>query len=71
MKYSGIYSRRCWIENKIVEATIYFDNGIISKIENTKPQDYNHILDAADALVMPGVIDVHVHVNEPGRHAPF
>jgi allantoinase len=25
------------------------------------------VFDAVDALVMPGVVDTHVHVNEPGR----
>jgi allantoinase len=65
--YLGIYSKRCWIENKICEATVYFDNGLISRIEKNKPADFSQILDAADAVVMPGVIDVHVHVNEPGR----
>jgi allantoinase len=25
------------------------------------------VVDAGDALVMPGVVDTHVHVNEPGR----
>ena len=24
-------------------------------------------LDAGDAVVMPGLVDAHVHVNEPGR----
>lgn len=26
-----------------------------------------HIVEADDAIVMPGVVDTHVHVNEPGR----
>ena len=25
------------------------------------------VLDAGDAMVMPGVVDTHVHVNDPGR----
>ena len=25
------------------------------------------VVDAGDALVMPGIVDSHVHVNEPGR----
>ena len=25
------------------------------------------VLDAGDLAVMPGVVDSHVHVNEPGR----
>ncbi|KAI9599357.1 allantoinase [Syncephalis fuscata] len=31
--------------------------------------DANAFVDAADLLVMPGVVDAHVHVNEPGRTA--
>ena len=27
----------------------------------------HEVLDFGDALVMPGVVDTHVHVNEPGR----
>ena len=67
MKYTAIYSKRCWIENEISEATIHFHNGVINKIEKTKPQDFTHILNAGNFILMPGVIDVHVHVNEPGR----
>ena len=25
------------------------------------------VVDAGDLLVMPGLVDTHVHVNEPGR----
>ena len=25
------------------------------------------MLDAGDLVIMPGVVDSHVHVNEPGR----
>ena len=27
----------------------------------------SQVLDAGDLAVMPGVVDSHVHVNEPGR----
>jgi allantoinase len=41
------------------------------KIENILPYDThtegNHQLDAGDSLVFPGLIDCHVHLNEPGR----
>lgn len=69
MNYSAIYSKRCWIENELSEATIYFHNGAISGIEKNKPKDFSHILDAGNSILMPGVIDIHVHVNEPGRSA--
>ena len=29
----------------------------------------SHVLDFKDAVVSPGVIDVHAHLNEPGREA--
>lgn len=25
------------------------------------------VMDAGDSVVMPGIVDCHVHVNEPGR----
>lgn len=59
-----IYSRRCWIDNKLQPATIYIKDGIISDIsfdKNPAAKDYG------DTIIMPGVIDVHVHINEPGR----
>ncbi len=28
-----------------------------------------HVVDAGEAVIMPGVVDTHVHVNEPGRTA--
>ena len=41
------------------------------KIESILPYDGhaegNNQLDAGDALVFPGLIDCHVHLNEPGR----
>ncbi|MBC7884922.1 MAG: allantoinase AllB, partial [Saprospiraceae bacterium] len=59
-----IYSRRCWVDQKLQPATISFENGIITYIHLFKTED---ALDYEDQVIMPGVIDVHVHVNEPGR----
>ena len=28
---------------------------------------FYQVIDAGDLLVMPGIVDSHVHVNEPGR----
>ena len=27
----------------------------------------DHVIDAGAAVVMPGIVDTHVHINEPGR----
>ena len=59
-----IYSERCWLEGKLQPATVCFENGIIIAIQHYKTDDAE---DVGDAILMPGVIDVHVHINEPGR----
>ncbi|MEH6535108.1 MAG: allantoinase AllB [Psychroserpens sp.] len=63
-----IYSKRCFLVNFFTEATIHVKNHKIyniykgyHKIENVPFLDYKNL------IVMPGIIDVHVHINEPGR----
>src|SRR5207244_4180491 len=63
----GIYSDRCWIEGKLQEATVFFENGFITQIQNGASTKWDGIEDFSNEIVMPGVIDAHVHVNEPGR----
>ncbi|MFN8294710.1 MAG: allantoinase AllB [Chitinophagales bacterium] len=49
-------------------AVIILDNGVISDIVNEIPADFNgEFIDASDKIVMAGIIDPHVHINEPGR----
>ena len=59
-----IYSDRCWLVGKLQPATISFENGIISAIHHEKLKDAE---DLGDNILMPGIIDAHVHINEPGR----
>jgi allantoinase len=59
-----IFSHRCWVNNKLQQATISFEDGIISAIDLEKLAAAE---DFGNAVIMPGVIDVHVHINEPGR----
>jgi allantoinase len=59
-----IYSTRCWIEGSLRPATICFEKGIITNISEEKLQDAT---DHGDHIIMPGVMDAHVHINEPGR----
>lgn len=59
-----IFSNRCWIENKLRPATVCFENGKITAIYFDKTADAE---DVGDNILMPGIIDAHVHVNEPGR----
>ncbi len=64
MQERKIYSTRVWVTNQLQPATICFHNGSITAIhfEKTKGAE-----DFSNAVIMPGVIDTHVHINEPGR----
>lgn len=59
-----LYSERCWIEDRLQPATISYEDGVITKISY---HHENEALDMVNLVIMPGVIDAHVHVNEPGR----
>ena len=61
---TSIYSNRCWFEGKLQAATVCFENGIITEIHAHKTTDAE---DVGNNILMPGVIDAHVHINEPGR----
>lgn len=60
----SIYSNRCWFNDQLQPATISFAEGIITSIFTYKMDGAE---DMGNAILMAGVIDAHVHVNEPGR----
>ncbi|MCF6132625.1 allantoinase AllB [Flavobacterium wongokense] len=64
MQDRKIYSNRVWVENKLQPATLSFSNVTITSIDFER---LNDAVDYGNAVIMPGVIDVHVHINEPGR----
>jgi allantoinase len=49
-------------------ATVHVSNGIITAVlgHDDLPWGKN-IYDARESVVMPGLVDTHVHINEPGR----
>lgn len=51
------------IDGHVRPARITFDEGVITAIDSGGPADH----DFGDLIVMPGLVDSHVHVNEPGR----
>ncbi|NBY21042.1 allantoinase AllB [bacterium] len=47
---------------------IYIEKGKIVKISTeTVPEPAETVIDVGDDVVMPGLCDTHVHMNEPGR----
>ena len=64
MQERKIYSNKVWINNKLQPATICIAEEKITAIYFEKLINAE---DFIDNIIMPGVIDVHVHINEPGR----
>ena len=63
-----ITSRRVLTSAGLQHAGIIVDDGIIADIvaAGSFPADMP-IEDCGDRVVMPGLVDTHVHINEPGR----
>ena len=68
-----IRSRRVVLPETIGPASVHIRDGVITAIGGWDgwgdgPAEIS-LIDAGDAVVMPGLVDAHVHVNEPGRTA--
>ena len=65
---TALYSRRMLIDDRLQEATLFIQDGKIQEIREGKITFSDFPLeDLGDLVVMPGLIDSHVHINEPGR----
>ena len=72
MTYSFVKSERVLIEGHFTPATIVIENGKISSIEDlnfpvTSAHSKTKIHDFGKKTLIPGLVDTHVHINEPGR----
>lgn len=59
----SIKSKRVLLNGEIKPASIFFDKGKIIEIKSYD-EDAE---DFGELVIMPGVVDTHVHINEPGR----
>lgn len=65
-RYASIPAQR-WCSQHAWCAVVII-NGKIESIRDKPPSDkYYTLIDYGDAVISPGVIDVHAHFNEPGR----
>src|SRR5687767_585073 len=51
-------------------ATIHVDDGRITSITpgtSRTARTSSTLIDAGSAVVLPGLVDTHVHINDPGR----
>lgn len=66
----AIHSHRTIIDNQIKDLTVVVNNGlIVDVLEGNANIIGLERIDVEDSILMPGVIDPHVHINEPGRTA--
>ena len=63
-----IYSKRCFINNQLIESTLHIKNDKIHSIyAGIHKEPKMPFIDYGNLIIMPGIIDAHVHINEPGR----
>ena len=63
-----IKSRNVVISNEVKEAFVVIKNGSIAEVLYSMDYDVGDgLLDIGDKILMSGIIDPHVHINEPGR----
>jgi len=61
-----IRSERVVLPDGMRAAAIAVENGRITAIDPPPPAGAD-LVDAGSMVVMPGLVDTHVHINEPGR----
>ena len=63
-----IRSRRVVLPETIAPASVHIRGGVITALGKwDEVPEQTPVVDAGEAVVMPGLVDAHVHVNEPGR----
>ncbi len=68
MADKALHSRRVIVNGDVIDATVFITGQKISGIEKGSPQNYSgRIIDVGNKIIMAGILDPHVHINEPGR----
>jgi allantoinase len=64
-----IRSKRVVLPEQICPASLQISDGVITAVKEWDDVSAVglELIDAGEAVVMPGLVDAHVHVNEPGR----
>ena len=63
-----VRSRRVVLPGGVEPASLEIRDGRIIAIGPfDRPAEEAHVVDVDDKYVLPGLVDTHVHINEPGR----
>lgn len=64
----AIRSKRVVTPEGVRPATVHLHDGVIEAVSGYEEAiPGKHLFDAGKSVVMPGLVDTHVHINEPGR----
>jgi len=63
----AIISNRTITPGGIVKAVVLINDGKVVDVLNELPEGNFPVTDVGDDVLMPGIVDPHVHINEPGR----
>jgi allantoinase len=64
----AIHSKRVLLDDGQKDATVLISEGMIEDVIPGLPENLPcKLIDVHNSLLMPGVVDPHVHINEPGR----
>jgi allantoinase len=64
----ALRSRRVVVDEQVVPAYIVHADGRILGVTETLPANFSgDVEDLGNLVIMPGLVDTHVHINEPGR----
>ncbi|MBA2954043.1 allantoinase AllB [Nocardioides sp. MAH-18] len=64
----AVRAQRVLLDAELRPATLVLRGGLVLAVEAIDHPVAGEVLDVPDtAYVVPGVVDIHVHVNEPGR----
>ncbi len=67
MRDVAIISNRTITPEGIKKAVVIVRDGMITDVMDILPVGDFLVTDIGDNVLMPGVVDTHVHINEPGR----
>src|SRR5690242_14917895 len=63
-----IHGNRVLTPVGLQRAAVLIKDGLIADILPAVPENtQSPVIDIGDSMLMPGIIDPHVHINEPGR----
>jgi len=64
-----VRARHAWIEGALRPAEVHVTDGVVTAVDGPVPPGTTVVTLADDEVLLPGLVDSHVHVNEPGRTA--